>query len=77
MIWRFGFEYLHRIVALKGRIVYSGDEGTEGRIIIQSTKLVSDINEFLDLLCSIFGLVVTQNQRDNPTEMLGVDKIHF
>lgn len=37
---------------------------------------MGDINEFLNLLRSIFGFVVTQDQRDNPTEMLGVDNLH-
>lgn len=59
VIWRFSFEYLHRIIALKSRIIYSGNEGTEGRIIIQSAKLVCNIDKFLDLLCSTFGFVVT------------------
>ena len=58
VIRRFGFEYFHRIVALKSRIVYSGDEGAEGRIIVQSTELVGDIDKFLNLLRSIFGFVV-------------------
>lgn len=59
VIWRFSFEYLHRVVALKSRIVYSSNEGTKGRIIVQSTKLVGNIDKFLDLFRSIFGLVVT------------------
>ena len=58
MIWRFGFKYLHRVVPLKGRIVYSGDKGTEGRIIVQSTKFMGDIDKFLDLPCSVFGFVM-------------------
>lgn len=77
VIWRFGFEYFHRIVALKSRIVYSSDEGAEGRIIVQSTKLVSNVDEFFDLSRSIFGFVVTQNQRDDPTQMLHVDKTYM
>jgi len=66
VIWCFGFEYLHRIVALKSRVVYSSDEGAEGGIIVQGAKLVCDIDEFLYLLGSILGFIVTQDQRDDP-----------
>lgn len=59
VIWRFGFEYFHRIVALKSRIVYSSYEGAESRIIIQGTELVGDIDKSLDLPRSIFGFIVT------------------
>jgi hypothetical protein len=59
VIWCFGFEYLHRIVALKSRVVYPSDEGAEGGVIVQSAKLVCDIDEFLDLLGSILGFIVT------------------
>lgn len=75
VIWRLSFEYLHRIIALKSRIVYSGNEGTEGRVIVQSTKLVGDIDKFLNLPRSIFGFVMAQDQRDNPTKALGVDDV--
>jgi hypothetical protein len=47
-------------------IVDTSYKCSQGRVIVETSQLLSNLNQLLDLPRSILGFVVTQNQGNDP-----------
>jgi hypothetical protein len=47
-------------------IIDPSDECSQSRVVVERPQLFGNLNQLLDLLRSVFGLVVAQNQGNDP-----------
>ena len=59
LVGRLCFELFHSLIAREGRMIDSSHKCPQGGIIVKSTQLLSDLDNFFDLFRPCLCLVVT------------------